>query len=114
MPGNFSEPQEQVSRALLAVRKRKAIKSLLPEEQDAIHAKNKVAQATYRKKHRAQLQHKAEMQRSINFMDLYADDIDAMPERPQRRGHLRHPEDYPLDSERLIAENLKLSHTSAT
>ncbi len=47
-------------------------------------------------------------------MDLYADDIDAMPEQPQQRGHLRHPEDYPLDSERLIAEKLKLSHTSAT
>ncbi|KAK0221119.1 hypothetical protein EDD85DRAFT_960277 [Armillaria nabsnona] len=103
--GNSSEPQEQVPRAQhelqrkyeqrydashCEVRQKKAvermrvkceaIKSLPPEEQDAIHAKNKVAQATYHKKHRAQLQHKAEMQHSINFMDLYADDIDAMPE----------------------------------
>ncbi len=44
-------------------------------------------------------------------MDKYVENIDMMPDRPQQRGHLRHPEDYPLDSERLIAEKSRVGGT---
>ncbi|PBK95193.1 hypothetical protein ARMGADRAFT_1028588 [Armillaria gallica] len=76
--------------------KREATKLLKPEEQAIIRARNKVAQDTYRQR---------------DFMDLYAQDIDAMPERPRQRRCLHHPEDYPPHSERLMAEMSRLSST---